>query len=337
MLHRRVERSLLVMLSLALWMGSGCTDKAAEEPRSREAAMQQTSGRTASGGDGSSVSVKGEGAGIGLPKERPLPPAPRYVARLSGQVDLQNHYPSVVLVNSRFPGPAGEVGCSGALVSPRLVLTAGHCVCSPHKSEVLKGEVSTVIDGSGCAAGVTVTTVIYEPSTQAEELAYVNKEYKGRILLHPEFKVELDSQDRVVSSHADLAAILLEQPVESVLRPLSVGAVEVGINESLGIVGYGDDGTGSGIRGQRRINKIRVAGTATPPGDRIALEPPKQQTETDDSGGPCLREDAQGATLAGISNRRLGKEPTCTSIYPYRTWVRDEIQRASQMEPVRSP
>jgi hypothetical protein len=197
--------------------------------------------------------------------------------------------------------------------------------------------VSTVIDSSGCVAGATVTTVIYEPSTQAEELAYVNKEYKGRIRLHPEFKVELDGQDRVVSSHADLAVIVLERPVESALRPLSVGSVEAGINEPLVIVGYGDDGTGIGIRGLRRINKGKVASTPKPPGDRIALEPPKPQAESDDSGGPCLREDGQGATLAGISSRRLGKEPTCTSLYSYRSWLREEIQRSSETEPVSPP
>ncbi len=193
-----------------------------------------------------------------------------------------------------------------------------------------------VIDGSTCASSAVVTAVIYEPATEGEELAYMGQEYKGSVHPHPELKVTLDGQETILSSHANLAVILLGRPVGDDLRPMALGEVLADTTDPVVIVGYGDDETGAGIHGKRRINRSTTH-RMSPEGGRILLEQPKHQMGTDDSGGPCLLEAGQGPILIGISNRRLGKEPTCTSVAPYRAWLSEHLQRAGKVDSVISP
>lgn len=77
---------------------------------------------------------------------------------IGGKKDLGNLYASTVLVSF---GERGEATCSGVLMGPRLVLTAGHCVCMEREMTAPVGDAQTVIDGSVCVDAVTVTTKTY--------------------------------------------------------------------------------------------------------------------------------------------------------------------------------
>jgi hypothetical protein len=85
-----------------------------------------------------------------------------------GLEDSTNRYSSTVMVTASTP--SGKVQCNGVIIAPRLVLTAGHCVCRRGKVTPSEDKVKTVIDSSGCEEDATVTTILYNPATEPLEL-----------------------------------------------------------------------------------------------------------------------------------------------------------------------
>ncbi|KFE65371.1 hypothetical protein DB31_1487 [Hyalangium minutum] len=131
----------------------------------------------------------------------------------------------------------------------------------------------------------------------------------------------------MLSSTADLALILLEEPLTGAFRPVPLAAKEVELNDFVTIVGYGYDEIADGFNGDRRFSKNKVKEFASAGQGRVLIEQPGRQAYRLDSGGPCLREGPQGATLAGVSSRHLGQGAAFTSVVPYRTWLHTQMQR----------
>lgn len=172
-----------------------------------------------------------------------------------------------------------------------------------------------------------MTAVAYLPPLPDGSVRSLNEVYKGAVRPHPEFKALLDTQGTLESSHADLALILLSEPTSPNFPPVKLADIEPNMGESLILVGYGDDESGSSSGDERRFSKHRVT---EPPGsdsERLVLERPTRLTHQDDSGGPCLRETGGPPTLTGISLRGLGQDSTCTSIHPYKAWLKEETLR----------
>jgi hypothetical protein len=108
-----------------------------------------------------------------------------------GRMDVTNRYLPGVSVRTPAKIADGQSDCSGVLISPRVVVTAGHCVCkkkkvaaaatekvskeverafrskpAEEKSEILGrvlNEAATVIDGSDCASLSIVSLTTYPP------------------------------------------------------------------------------------------------------------------------------------------------------------------------------
>jgi secreted trypsin-like serine protease len=220
--------------------------------------------------------------------------------------------------------------CSGAIIGPRLVLTAGHCLCLRQRAANPSGSaVFAFIDSSACAASATLMARTYLPPDREEGARAIHSPYEGVIHPHPELKVQLDEHGRVTSSHADLAVISLSTPLPANLQPVKLAKSEVGPNDALVIVGHGSDGSSVDLWGKRRFNKAQHASAAAGQ-ERIFLAPPRQPAFANDSGGPCLRETPQGPELIGISNRGFGQESTCTSTYFHKAWLQDELLKSSQ-------
>ncbi|WP_224369198.1 trypsin-like serine protease [Hyalangium versicolor] len=219
--------------------------------------------------------------------------------------------------------------CSGVLVAPRLVLTAGHCVCQRREAPAPDDE-KLLIDASLCAATASVVLVTSEPPTPERVGESWSERLSGTVRPHPQLRLLLDSEGHVTSNTANLALVLLEQPVKQHIAPVLLSDEEATVGERLTVVGFGyAEGPGA-LDGRRRFSLESVTGRLEPRGERMLFGRPELHSYRGDTGGPCLREGKGAPTLVGISNRGLGREPAFTSTYAYRAWLEREIQFAPQ-------
>lgn len=283
----------MLLLGTALGVFCGCTERTAEEAHAEK---PKSAGEAARSSEAGSFD--------------------KYLVLTPSEIDTLNRYTSAVMVTAHASmAEGGEVECSGVLIAPHLVLTAGRCVCMwPAAGEVQEKGGSSG-DGSNCTTDVTVTTVAYAPSASGEDLSYVNKEYRGTA--RP-------------SSHADLAVILLGKPVKS-LTPVKLASIDIEPGASVSVVGYARDEAGGGAYRKRHLIQGKVAITSETGGRSLQLDPPPlKHMARSDRGGPCLLEANEGPLLVGIVSEVSAKGPVFTSLYPQRAWLLEEIQRAAQ-------
>lgn len=136
-----------------------------------------------------------------------------------GQADDENKYLPAVRVSSVLIDSARKrhyKPCTGVLVHPRLVITAGHCVCierAPAEQEqvhpraqapkraakrqavlmqaaALEGveRITGIIDNtSPCATTATVTTTVY--GSQNGRRTTLNQEFLGKVMVHERLRI----------------------------------------------------------------------------------------------------------------------------------------------------
>jgi len=245
-----------------------------------------------------------------------------------GYRDVENRYPFVVMVAAAVDPPK-VVMCSGILLTPRLVLTAGHCVCGKRKPTLQEKGASSVIDASRCARTATIDTAVY--TSAREKLTSPTEQfrsYDGTVRPHPNLEILLDEQLMPLSSRADFAMIALDKPVEVRVPTIRLPDSEPQLNEPFVIVGYGLDGRTDLIEGFRRSGWKEIASLPTPGSERFLFEP-YGAAFTTGSGEPTLEFQGSGFALTGITTLSSVEENGFTSTYVYRDWLRSEIRHAS--------
>ena len=263
------------------------------------------------------------------------PAEPEPWLRHAGTVDAGNRYATVVMITRE--DRAAEVACSGILAGPRLVLTAGSCVCVPASSGEHGHGAERLLTASSCARRMSVTTVIYEgdPGPESQVRMTRLRTHEGRVRAHPSLELRVDSRGAVISRKADLAALFLSEPVQGALATVLLPGAEVQEGEQLTMVGYGAGEFRSWARDVRYFRKNKAVRPPVPGDDRIHYEQQGAYVYTGFTGGPCFREDSTGQWLVGIAGAGSEEELSCTSIHAYREWVRDEVQRAMRGRPAR--
>jgi hypothetical protein len=200
-------------------------------------------------------------------------------------------FPAVVFLD--IWNAEGEFICSGTLVSPSTILTAGHCV-----AEVPPISISAVFLPDG------------ETAIPYDVVAYA---------LEPDYNPPV----------ADLAMLLLEAPVVGVTPvPLATRRSRPGTVGT--IVGYGTDGRGNlGVKemGTVRLSRCPKRPTLGLPAGALSWSVCwrrrswQQDTCQGDSGGPLLI----GGSLAGVTSAGdaycAGILSWDTSVAPFVPWI----------------
>ena len=209
-----------------------------------------------------------------------------------------------------------SMGCGGALIAPRVVLTAGHCVqgTGPDKS-----------------IGVTAGSVDLKSPT-------VISAKSVEVVRAPDFSGETRGND--------WAVIKLDRTLDLPTLGLSQG--DAGNQGPFTIMGWGQTSEGS-LRQQNRLRyasvpavldavcaaDYRQAGVELIPEDSICAGKPGVDTCQGDSGGPMVRLDGTGRWLQvgvvswGLGCARVGFPGVYTQISTFRSQIKAATRKLS--------
>ena len=210
--------------------------------------------------------------------------------------------------------------CSGTLIAPRVVLSAGHCFDGSIDSHALQ-----------VGAGYLEAT-----NDEVGELISVD-----RVIVHPDYtpsKLGYSSMDAAgLSDPNDLSLIILQRDatmIESTpILPVQQVATALGYGDMATVSGYGVDDNG-----QKGILNVGVSSIERHNGIEILTFVDAGQSDTcvGDSGGPLYVWVAGARYLAGaVSRERVDRAESCGAggIYTLTSGYADWIQTTVGIEP----
>ena len=245
-------------------------------------------------------------------------------AILDGTPDTDDSYPQVVRVEHD-----GTL-CTGTLIGPRTVLTAGHCVAVPQTG----AGGGTVLDANHVVSSVDVVFV------------HNGKQHrKGIPLAHPSFAMQLAPNGNVIASKADVAAITLSDCAPPDIAPFELAAtapkIQSGVVVTCRIVGFGLTGCDAGATfGDRLYGDTFVIGVDA---ERITITSTltiggHSQSGSvvwkGDSGGPLLCAPGTTFQVTGVASTSDactgGSEGGYANVAAIAGWVTTQITDAAK-------
>ena len=198
--------------------------------------------------------------------------------------------------------------CSGTLIDPEVVLTAGHCMTGDADLYQYPNDIR-IINGEYCSSQNLLT-------------------FSSDVVVHPTWK------GLIVSTAADLAMIKLAQPITEI-EHYGVRSEDLVYHEEGYIVGYGRSSNSGGF-GTHRVGTTRVvsqAGSTETGLDMIELGDGESTTCSGDSGGPFLTEYKGGWVVTGVCSMHTGSECILeantfhVNTRPFRGWIDEVVEQ----------
>jgi len=329
-----IQRSVSVLLlQFLLLSGCGnCSSKPPRQAKSPTVVNKSSSPHSSGNSPASDASATSPSHKDTFPPQIDNEPLSTSLFLSAGKVDFENSYPATVMITTGAVREGGR--CSGILIAPRVVLTAGSCVCVPGRALTPGDKDKTLIAASACAERAHVMTVVFGEVYDALLADMEVHSYGGVVRPHPELSLLLDAQGSVVSSRADLAVILLDTPVSIKHPATQLAGSEAKPGEFLVMAGYGYSTQVGQIQGLRYSRMNKVTSVPASPSGRILYEQQGPYVYDGFQGGPCFRETEKGRWLVGIASIGTSKELACTSTLSYQDWLRSELQHASEAIPI---
>lgn len=286
------------------------------------------------------------------------------------------------MVNASIFNEKGQLArksCSGVILHQKLVVSAAHCVCAPRspsdadkarqvagagapetaRSERVKKRGLTresalknvsmtgIVDSNSlCATTATVTTVQYSATKSGAASKPEIHDHTGEVLIHPAFELitgQRGQSQGVVWSNADLAVILLEEPLAATMPRLEITEAEVQTGDFITIVGYSSGADESPIYGTRHFGANRVSrlihletGSSVFRSEEGLLPNGEAASHMQggDSGGACVRTSKRnvlvGISTVGAKTPSGGHMSIFTSVYSHRGWLLQMLERADK-------
>jgi hypothetical protein len=234
---------------------------------------------------------------------------------IGGQITPEGEFPGVGSLYLMAPDLCGAPGCStctGTLIAPDVVLTAGHCLDPIFLDQDGDGQLS-----SDEIPGFTLAhdTVSSQPQVTPG----------ASTLVHPSFDLSAPSE---FGQWFDIALLFLAQPITSVppiLLPSVADGESLASGMQLELVGYGrtsNDTDETGVMFDA-VTDLVTRGTH----ELQISTPGAPQNCHGDSGGPALKDFGGGRRVVGVVSRSANGTGECTGggidtrVDAYLTWI----------------